>query len=228
MAENVIQFVEEGDKYVAEIKVTSDFNLHIERDGQGFLFVDARTTEDGAYDSVRGAQFNYSDPVVDYDFTGVIYPKYIKIVSKVEPTKAVITSSGEVTQIGGGSVDADLILKFYRSEGDRGSDNYAAIAYLTKIDSDNWEEAKIDGDITYSSDAGPYFDVNDAQFLEIEAAESFEVKEGPIPYEDLTAQSEERNGKHYASILCMVSTEYTIYMLNAFGVKIKVHVTLPQ
>lgn len=129
---------------------------------------------------------------------------------------------------GGGSVDADLILKFYRSEGDRGSDNYAAIAYLTKIDSDNWEEAKIDGDITYSSDAGPYFDVNDAQFLEIEAAESFEVKEGPIPYEDLTAQSEERNGKHYASILCMVSTEYTIYMLNAFGVKIKVHVTLPQ
>lgn len=94
-----LNFTEIEGKYVAEVKVTADFNLHIEREGSGFLNVSVRTTEDGAYDSVKGASFNYADPVVDCDFTGVIYPKYIKIVSKVQPTKAVITSAGEVTEI---------------------------------------------------------------------------------------------------------------------------------
>lgn len=96
-----LNFTENEGKYVAEVKVTADFNLHIEREGSGFLNVSVRTTEDGAYDSVKGASFNYADPVVDCDFTGVIYPKYIKIVSKVQPTKAVITSAGEVEQVGG-------------------------------------------------------------------------------------------------------------------------------
>lgn len=94
-----LNFTENEGKYVAEVKVTADFNLHVEREGSGFLNVSVRTTEDGAYDSVKGASFNYADPVVDCDFTGVIYPKYIKIVSKVQPTKAVITSAGEVTEI---------------------------------------------------------------------------------------------------------------------------------
>lgn len=94
-----LNFTENEGKYIAEVKVTADFNLHIEREGSGFLNVSVRTTEDGAYDSVKGASFNYADPVVDCDFTGVIYPKYIKIVSKVQPTKAVITSAGEVTEI---------------------------------------------------------------------------------------------------------------------------------
>lgn len=94
-----LNFTENEGKYIAEVKVTADFNLHIEREGSGFLNVSVRTTEDGAYDSVKGASFNYVDPVVDCDFTGVIYPKYIKIVSKVQPTKAVITSAGEVTEI---------------------------------------------------------------------------------------------------------------------------------
>lgn len=94
-----LNFTENEGKYIAKVKVTADFNLHIEREGSGFLNVSVRTTEDGAYDSVKGASFNYADPVVDCDFTGVIYPKYIKIVSKVQPTKAVITSAGEVTEI---------------------------------------------------------------------------------------------------------------------------------
>ena len=94
-----LNFTENEGKYIAEVKVTADFNLHIEREGSGFFNVSVRTTEDGAYDSVKGASFNYADPVVDCDFTGVIYPKYIKILSKVQPTKAVITSDGEVTEI---------------------------------------------------------------------------------------------------------------------------------
>lgn len=95
-----LTFIKQGDKYVAEFEVTSDFNLHIERDVKegGFLFVNQRTSKEGQYDSVGGASFNYGDPVVDIDFTGLVYPKYIQVISKVLPTKA------EVTVSEGGSV----------------------------------------------------------------------------------------------------------------------------
>lgn len=78
--------------WVAEFEVTRDFNLHIEREeGGGYLYVNQRTTPEGLYDGIKGASFNAPDPVVDFDFTGVIYPKYIQVVSKVEPTYAEVT-----------------------------------------------------------------------------------------------------------------------------------------
>lgn len=77
--------------WVAEFEVTQDFNLHVERSESGYFFVNQRTTPEGLYDSIKGALFNYGDPVVDFDFTGVIYPKYIQVVSKVEPTYAEVT-----------------------------------------------------------------------------------------------------------------------------------------
>lgn len=92
-------FNKEGSKWVAEFKATSDFNLHIERDLKGFLFLKQRTAEGGEYDSTSNASFAPMDSVVDYDFTGLIYPKFIKIVSEVEPTYAAVTTSGEVTEI---------------------------------------------------------------------------------------------------------------------------------
>lgn len=86
-----LTFNQVGDKYVAEFEATTDFNLHIERNESGFLFVNQRITSSGAYDSIKGASFNYGDAVVDMDFTGAIYPKYIQVVSKVMPTLAVVT-----------------------------------------------------------------------------------------------------------------------------------------
>lgn len=50
-----------------------------------------RTTAEGKYDNIRGTSYNYGDPVIDMDFVGVIYPKYIQVVSKVMPEKAVVT-----------------------------------------------------------------------------------------------------------------------------------------
>lgn len=93
-----LQFVKQDSKYVAEFMATADFNLHIERNESGFLFVKQRTTESGKYDSVKGTSFNYGDPVVDVDLVGSIYPKYIQVVSKVMPTMAVVTvgEGGEV------------------------------------------------------------------------------------------------------------------------------------
>lgn len=85
-----LSFVKEGGKYSAEFEVTADFNLHIERDTNGFLFVQQRTASSGQYDSIQGANFTPSDRVVDIDFVGAVYPKWIKIVSEVEPTMAVV------------------------------------------------------------------------------------------------------------------------------------------
>lgn len=86
-----LSFVKEGSKYVCEIQVTSDFNLHIEREEKGFLYVQQKTTSNGNYDSVRNANFAPSDNVIDYDFTALVYPKWIKIVTEVESTVGVVT-----------------------------------------------------------------------------------------------------------------------------------------
>jgi hypothetical protein len=91
-----LKFTNVGENWVAEFSVTDDFNLHIEREESGYLIVNQRTTAEGKYDSIRDGSFNYGDPVVDIDFTGVIYPKYIQVISKVEPTYAEVTSNGEV------------------------------------------------------------------------------------------------------------------------------------
>lgn len=96
-----LKFTNVGENWVAEFSVTDDFNLYIEREESGYLIVNQRTTAEGKYDSIRDGSFNYGDPVVDIDFTGVIYPKYIQVISKVEPTYAEVTSNGEVKQIGG-------------------------------------------------------------------------------------------------------------------------------
>ena len=86
-----LQFTQVGNKYVAEFEAQSNFNLHIEREDYGYLHVNQRTTSAGEYDSVKGASFNHGDRVVDIDFIGTIYPKYIQVVSKVMPTMAEVT-----------------------------------------------------------------------------------------------------------------------------------------
>jgi hypothetical protein len=84
-------FVKDGSKYVAEFEATNDFNVHIEKAGSGYLYAQQRTTNNGEYDSIRGASFAPSDSVVDVDFIGSVYPKHIRIVSQVAPTLATIT-----------------------------------------------------------------------------------------------------------------------------------------
>lgn len=87
--------------WISEFEVTQDFNLHIERVDSGYLYIKQRSTPKGLFDNIKGASFDHADPVVDVDFVGTIYPKYIQIISKVEPTYAEVTSNGEVTQIAG-------------------------------------------------------------------------------------------------------------------------------
>lgn len=88
---------ETGKSWVAEFEATADFNLHIERDKGGNLMLYQRTSG-GGWDIVN----DFANPrfgAIDYDCAALIYPKFIKVVSEVEPTYAAVTSAGEVTEI---------------------------------------------------------------------------------------------------------------------------------
>lgn len=78
-------------RWEAEFIATADFNLHIERQSSGFLFVQQRTSSIGEYDSTSGANFALSDSIIDVDFTALVYPKYIKVVSESKPDLGVVT-----------------------------------------------------------------------------------------------------------------------------------------
>ena len=101
-------FVKQGSKYFSEFEVTKDFNLHIERGKGGILYLQQRTTDVGMYDSVNDADFAPMDLIVDYDFSSLVYPKYIKVVSEVEPSYAAITTDGEVTEIKSQSKEVEI------------------------------------------------------------------------------------------------------------------------
>lgn len=88
---------ETGKSWVAEFEATADFNLHIERDKGGNLMLYQRTNG-GGWDIVN----DFANPrfgAIDYDCAALIYPKFVKVVSEVEPTYAAVTSAGEVTEI---------------------------------------------------------------------------------------------------------------------------------
>lgn len=86
-----LKFTKQGTKWVTEFEVTNDFNLHIERDESGYLYVQQRTTPVGKYDSVQDANFAQSDAVIDIDMTALVYPKFVKVVSESEVTMGVVT-----------------------------------------------------------------------------------------------------------------------------------------
>lgn len=81
---------EKESAYVAEFEATADFNLHIEREAGGDILLYQRTSGNG-YDIVDGFGVQKHQGTIDIDFTALIFPKFIKIVSKVEPSLAVVT-----------------------------------------------------------------------------------------------------------------------------------------
>lgn len=85
-----ITFNKEGDKYVATFTAVADFNIHIEQKG-GIVDMLQSSVEGAEYDYVKALNISKFDEVIDVDCTALIYPKYIKLVSKVKPTKAIVT-----------------------------------------------------------------------------------------------------------------------------------------
>lgn len=102
-----IQFTKQGNTYVAEFEVNADFNLHIEKSRSGYLYMRQRSTS-GKWDSVRNFQVAENDYIVDYDFTALVYPKQIRLVSEYAPTMCVLTSDGDVIEIKSQSKEVEI------------------------------------------------------------------------------------------------------------------------
>jgi hypothetical protein len=77
--------------YEAEFEATADFNLHIERKAGGALLFYQKGIADGEYDIVDNDGYFRHKAVIDLDFTALVYPKWIKVVSEVEVTMGVVT-----------------------------------------------------------------------------------------------------------------------------------------
>ena len=95
-----LTFQKSADRWVAEFEASADFNLHIEGVVEGNVSLFQRGTASGAYAYVKDATPSPSySRCYDYDFTSLVYPKFIKVSCATEPTYAEVISSGEVTEL---------------------------------------------------------------------------------------------------------------------------------
>ena len=76
--------------YEVEFEASSDFSIHIERPEGGRFLVYQKSVANGKYSLVDGVGYQDYKDVFDIDFVGAVYPKWIKVVSEVEPTMAVV------------------------------------------------------------------------------------------------------------------------------------------
>ena len=86
-----LEFVLNHDnKYEVSFEVSNDFNVHIEKTSPGPVEFYQSTVSGGNYDKVDITN-NTNGVVVDLDFTGVVYPKFIKVISSTNVLSAVLT-----------------------------------------------------------------------------------------------------------------------------------------
>ena len=94
-----LTFLKDGNKWVAEVEVNADFNLHIEK-GNGALSVFQSSIAGGKYDNVSSLYMDTIDGTLDKDVTALLYPKTIRIEAYTKDAPyAVISSEGDVVDI---------------------------------------------------------------------------------------------------------------------------------
>lgn len=104
----LLTFNKEGGNWVAYFKAEADFALHIERDEAGVMSMEQSTTG-GGYAVVEDfpARSRYGR-AFDYEFSALVYPKFIRIASITEPTFAAVTTDGEITEIKSQSKEVEV------------------------------------------------------------------------------------------------------------------------
>lgn len=85
------QYWDKVTAWVSEFEVTADFNLHVERISGGRFLVYQKSVADGDYDLVDDLGYKDHKAVIDMDFVGLVYPKWIKVVSQAEVTMGIVT-----------------------------------------------------------------------------------------------------------------------------------------
>lgn len=99
-----LEFKKVGSRYEAEFEATGNFNLQIERKKRGGLAIYQKKSADDKYAS-ESSYSETAEAVVNKDFSMLIFPKFIKVVSGSEVTKAVVTMEGEASEGGTGTED---------------------------------------------------------------------------------------------------------------------------
>lgn len=84
------QILSDKPAYEVEFEASSDFNINIERPSDGYFLIFQKSTPNGKYTEVNNVYDLESKTIIDIDFVGAVYPKWIKVVSEVEPTMAVV------------------------------------------------------------------------------------------------------------------------------------------
>lgn len=74
--------------WIATATVNGDFNVHVEREQPGYFGIDVKTTNASNSNYVN-KHLAEQDLVIDVDFHGAVYPKYVQIVSNTQPKAAV-------------------------------------------------------------------------------------------------------------------------------------------
>ena len=101
--------LQQNGTYAAEVKVTGDFNLHVETKNGGVVSVYQRSSDSGEY-AVAKTFNSYKPQVIDCDFAALVYPKWIKVVSGSEVVSASVNFNvGVGSGSGEGSGDEHVI-----------------------------------------------------------------------------------------------------------------------
>lgn len=87
-----LTFNKVNDTWVAEFEAAGDFNLHVEKQ-KGRLYLYQSTVQGGGFDIVESFKPAAEDEVLDFDFTALIYPKYMKVVSFAPVSVGVVTEA---------------------------------------------------------------------------------------------------------------------------------------
>lgn len=88
-----VEFTKTGEVYRGEFTVTSDFNIHIEKETAGDCCLYVKGVVDGQYASAVLPSNYLFNKIIDFDLSALVYPKYVLIQSDVPVDKCVVTMS---------------------------------------------------------------------------------------------------------------------------------------
>lgn len=91
MASQELTFNKSGEVWTAEHRVEADFNLHLEKPGGSSVQLYQTTVEGRAWDPIKEADIKEFEAVADIDFSGIIYPKWIRIEATDSNITAIVT-----------------------------------------------------------------------------------------------------------------------------------------
>jgi hypothetical protein len=102
-----LNFTSNGGAYIAEFEAVSEFNIHIEKES-GRCEMYQSTVAGGNYARVESFGNMSLAGTIDKDMPGFVFTKYMRIVSEVLPTKAVVTFPADVQAAIDESIVANL------------------------------------------------------------------------------------------------------------------------